>query len=149
MPARCIQSSQGMFLRCYARRVTSADTLIFTNTISVMPSITHFACLQEAQFIAQHESSSLQIEVFVKNTATVPSFAFAYTDPKKDVDVSAQMRHGGVVELGLTQMWYTALRDKCIGQNGSRALVVDVGGNFGWYSAYAAQLGCRYSKDSL
>lgn len=84
-----------------------------------------------------------EIEVFVKNTSTVPSFNFAYTDATKDVDVSGQMAFGGVVELGLTQMWYTALRDQCIQQNGSRALVVDVGGNFGWYSAYAAKIGCR------
>jgi len=67
----------------------------------------------------------------------------AYTDPTKDVDVSGQMEHGGVVEIGLTMMWYKALKDKCVHRDGSRALVVDVGGNFGWYSIYAATLGCR------
>ncbi|KAA6428036.1 MAG: hypothetical protein FRX49_02697 [Trebouxia sp. A1-2] len=86
---------------------------------------------------------SRQIDVFVKNTSTVPSFQMAYTDPMKDVDVSGQMEHGGVVEMGLTMMWYKALKDKCIQRDGSRALVVDVGGNFGWYSIYAATLGCR------
>ncbi|DBA86663.1 TPA: hypothetical protein ACH3X1_005126 [Trebouxia sp. C0004] len=86
---------------------------------------------------------SRQIDVFVKNTSTVPSFQMAYTDPTKDVDVSGQMEHGGVVEIGLTMMWYQALKDKCIQRDGSRALVVDVGGNFGWYSIYAATLGCR------
>ena len=85
----------------------------------------------------------LQIDVFVKNTSTVPSFSMAYTDPQKDVDVSGQMEFGGVVELGLTMMWYQALRDKCIKPDGSRRLVLDVGGNFGWYSIYAAKLGCR------
>lgn len=84
-----------------------------------------------------------QIDVFVKNTSTVPSFQMAYTDPTKDVDVSGQMEHGGVVEVGLTMMWYKALKDRCIQRDGSRALVVDVGGNFGWYSIYAATLGCR------
>lgn len=79
----------------------------------------------------------------MKNTSTVPSFQMAYTDPVKDVDVSGQMEHGGVVEIGLTMMWYLALKDKCIQRDGSRALVVDVGGNFGWYSIYAASLGCR------
>ena len=79
----------------------------------------------------------------MKNTTTVPSFKMAYTDPKKDVDVSGQMEHGGVVELGLTQMWYQALRGSCIKPDGSPALVVDVGANFGWYSVYAATLGCR------
>lgn len=81
--------------------------------------------------------------MFVKNTSTVPSFQMAYTDPTKDVDVSGQMEHGGVVEIGLTMMWYKALKDKCVHRDGSRALVVDVGGNFGWYSIYAATLGCR------
>ncbi len=28
----------------------------------------------------------LQIDVFVKNTSTVPSFQMAYTEPTKDVD---------------------------------------------------------------
>lgn len=86
---------------------------------------------------------SRQIDVFVKNTSTVPSFQMAYTDPTRDVDVSGQMEHGGVVEMGLTMMWYQALKDNCIHTDGSRALVVDVGGNFGWYSIYAATLGCR------
>ena len=91
----------------------------------------------------------LQIDVFVKNTSTVPSFQMAYTDPTKDVDVSGQMEHGGVVEIGLTMMWYKALKDKCNQRDGSRALVVDVGGNFGWYSIYAATLGCRSALCSV
>ena len=86
----------------------------------------------------------LQIQVFVKNTTTVPSFRMAFTDPEKDTDVSRQMRQSGVVELGLTQMWYKALKDHCVRGDGSRALVVDVGSNFGWYSIFAAMLGCRY-----
>ena len=69
----------------------------------------------------------------------------AYADPAKDVDVSAQMEYGAVVEIGLTQMWYLALRDKCVQPGGKRALVLDVGANFGWYSIYAAMLGCRYA----
>ena len=73
----------------------------------------------------------------------MPSFHMAYTDPAKDVDVSAQMEYGGVVETGLTQMWFLALKDHCIQQDGKRALVLDVGANFGWYSMYAAKLGCR------
>ena len=85
----------------------------------------------------------LQIDVFVKHTRTVPSYRMAYTDPSKDVDVSGQMEHGGVVEIGLTMMWYKLLRDRCIKPDGSRSLVLDVGGNFGWYSIYAAKLGCR------
>lgn len=86
----------------------------------------------------------LQIDVYVKNTSSVPSFQMAYTDWVKDVDVSAQMEYGGMVEVGLTQMWYLALKDHCVQPDGQRALVLDVGANFGWYSIYAAKLGCRY-----
>lgn len=75
----------------------------------------------------------------------MPSFQMAYSDPSKDVDVSAQMEYGGVVEMGLTQMWLLALKDHCIQRGGKRALVLDVGANFGWYSMYAAKLGCRYA----
>jgi hypothetical protein len=42
-----------------------------------------------------------------------------------------------------SKIWYWQLKDKCIKPDGSRALVVDVGGNFGWYSLFAASLGCR------
>ena len=90
-----------------------------------------------------------QIDIFVKETTSVPSFQMAYTDYQKDVDVSAQMEHSGVVEVGLTQMWYLALKDHCIQPDGTRALVLDVGGNFGWYSIYAAKLGCRYTLQVL
>ncbi len=107
---------------------------VFVKNTSTVPSFQMLACLQ--------------IDVFVKNTSTRPSFQMAYTDPTKDVDVSGQMEHGGVVEIGLTMMWYKALKDKCIQRDGSRALVVDVGGNFGWYSIYAATLGCRYAPCS-
>lgn len=86
---------------------------------------------------------SRQIDIFVKETTSVPSFQMAYTDPAKDVDVSAQMEYGGIVEMGLTQMWSLALKDHCIRHDGKRALVLDVGANFGWYSMYAAMLGCR------
>ncbi|KAL3144968.1 hypothetical protein ABBQ32_003472 [Trebouxia sp. C0010 RCD-2024] len=86
---------------------------------------------------------SRQIDIFVKETTSVPSFQMAYTDPAKDVDVSAQMEYGGIVEMGLTQMWSLALKDHCIRHDGKRALVLDVGANFGWYSMYAAKLGCR------
>lgn len=79
----------------------------------------------------------------------MPSFQMAYTDPAKDVDVSAQMEYGGIVEMGLTQMWSLALKDHCIRHDGKRALVLDVGANFGWYSMYAAKLGCRYALHGL
>jgi hypothetical protein len=41
------------------------------------------------------------------------------------------------------QVWYFRLKNQCIKPDGSRGLVVDVGGNFGWYSLFAAAMGCR------
>ena len=41
------------------------------------------------------------------------------------------------------QVWYYRLKRACIRADGSRGLVVDVGGNFGWYSLFAAAMGCR------
>lgn len=41
------------------------------------------------------------------------------------------------------QVWYFRLKDQCVKADGSRRLVVDVGANFGWYSLFAAAMGCR------
>ncbi len=35
------------------------------------------------------------------------------------------------------------MQGKCIRPDGTRQLIADVGSNFGWYSLYAAALGCR------
>ena len=43
----------------------------------------------------------------------------------------------------IAQVWYYRLKRACIRADGSRGLVVDVGGNFGWYSLFAAAMGCR------
>ncbi len=40
-------------------------------------------------------------------------------------------------------MWYYRLKGQCVRGDGTRGLVVDVGGNFGWYSLFAAAMGCR------
>jgi len=83
------------------------------------------------------------IEVRVLPTSTKPSFLMAFTNPAFDVDVSSSMVNGGAVEMGLTQVWYHRLKGQCLRGDGSRGLVVDVGGNFGWYSLFAASMGCR------
>lgn len=51
------------------------------------------------------------------------------------------IRHPGAVVP--PQVWYYRLKDQCIKPDGSRRLVVDVGANFGWYSLFAAAMGCR------
>ena len=70
---------------------------------------------------------------------TDPPFYFAYTDPKDDVDVSSQFFNDRAVETGISKVWSKLLR-RCCPNNG---LVVDVGGNFGWYSLLSAAHGCR------
>ncbi len=32
----------------------------------------------------------------------------------------------------------------CVRRDGTRRLFLDVGANFGWYSVYAATMGCRW-----
>ncbi|KAK9842464.1 hypothetical protein WJX81_001323 [Elliptochloris bilobata] len=88
------------------------------------------------------------VEVYVARTKTVPSFIMPFTNPKHDVDVSGQMHSNGQVELGITQIWYTRLKEACAAKPdaaGKRPprLVADVGANFGYYSLYAATMGCR------
>eukprot|EP00884_Botryococcus_braunii_P020609 jgi/Botrbrau1/7231/Bobra.0021s0016.1 len=86
------------------------------------------------------------IEVYVKDANTDHSFRMAYTNSSVDVDLSMQMDRFGWVEGGLTQMWGHVLQRgpaACIQAGRNRSLVLDVGGNFGWYTLYAATLGCR------
>eukprot|EP00884_Botryococcus_braunii_P021704 jgi/Botrbrau1/8217/Bobra.0392s0013.1 len=84
------------------------------------------------------------LEVYTRQTTTQPSFIMPYTNWKHDVDVSEQLEHMGAVEQGLTQVWYTQLKDLCKSTPGKPpGLVVDVGGNFGWYSLFSAAAGCR------
>lgn len=47
------------------------------------------------------------------------------------------------------QIFYEVLRKGCIRPDGSRALVLDVGANFGYFSVYAALLGCRYAQSGV
>ena len=44
------------------------------------------------------------MDIRVKRTRTDPGFDFAYTDPKKDFDVSASMENGGAVEIGISKV---------------------------------------------
>ncbi|KAG2484627.1 hypothetical protein HYH03_016581 [Edaphochlamys debaryana] len=85
------------------------------------------------------------VQVRVRQALVPPevNFSFAYTDPAADFDVSYHMESSGVVERGISIITYTLLKDRCIKKDGSRALVVDVGANFGWFAVMAARLGCR------
>ncbi|KAG2454619.1 hypothetical protein HYH02_000460 [Chlamydomonas schloesseri] len=89
------------------------------------------------------QSKDVQIRV---KPAAVPSainFTFAYTDPKADYDVSYHMDVSGGVEAGITAIAYKILSGRCKKADGSQALFVDVGANFGWFAILAARLGCK------
>lgn len=62
-----------------------------------------------------------------------------------DVDVSAAVDLHGVVEQGISRVWHKILEHGCLPPTagGKPGLVVDVGGNFGWYTLLAAAAGCR------
>lgn len=89
----------------------------------------------------------------VRATKTPLPFWMPYTDPAADIDVSGQMADISLIEPGLSWVWYKILKDGCLNSNHSssggdgdgdgRALVLDVGANFGYYSLMSAAMGCR------
>lgn len=48
--------------------------------------------------------SGMGIDVYSRQTKTLPSFIMPFTNPKHDVDVSGQMHVNGHIEIGLTQV---------------------------------------------
>ena len=79
------------------------------------------------------------VEVFAAWTRTQPAFLMPYTTGRADFDVSAHMERHRAVEP-LYNVYWRRLTEACCADNG---LVIDVGANFGYYSLYAASLGCR------
>ena len=69
-------------------------------------------------------------------TRTEPRFTFAYNPLDPDM---RRMRKSLVLEPALTHAWHEAVHECC----SRRGLIVDVGGNFGWYTLYSLALGCR------
>ena len=69
-------------------------------------------------------------------TRTEPPFIFAFNPLDPDMD---RMRKHLVLEPALTHAWHEQTW-KCCSEGG---LVVDVGGNFGWFTLYSLALGCR------
>ena len=70
-------------------------------------------------------------------TRTQPRFTFAYNPYDDDM---SRMRKSAVLEPTLTHAWHEATARCC---RETRGLVVDVGGNFGWYTLYSLALGCK------
>ena len=69
-------------------------------------------------------------------TRTHPPFTFAF---KPDDDDMQRMRSQLILEPTLTHAWHEATWRCCQRPGG---LVVDVGGNFGWFTLYSLALGC-------
>ncbi len=70
-------------------------------------------------------------------TTTRPPFTFAYNLLDKDM---LHARHWLQVEPRLTRFWADAAAECCREPGG---VVIDVGGNFGWYTLLGLSLGCR------
>lgn len=70
-------------------------------------------------------------------TRTEPRFVFAYNPLDYDM---VRMARKGVLEPAMTLAWHTTTHACC---KDERGIVVDVGGNFGWYTLYSIALGCR------
>lgn len=70
-------------------------------------------------------------------TRTEPRFTFAYNPYDDDM---ARMRKTMILEPMLTHAWHEATAQCC---RDKRGLVIDVGGNFGWYTLYSLALGCH------
>ena len=68
-------------------------------------------------------------------TATEPPFTFAYS--RRDSAVR-DLRASGMIEPDVTRGWRDAVGRCCA--SGGR--VIDVGGNYGWYTLYSLALGC-------
>uniref|UniRef100_A0A7S0RQU5 Methyltransferase FkbM domain-containing protein n=1 Tax=Chlamydomonas leiostraca TaxID=1034604 RepID=A0A7S0RQU5_9CHLO len=87
---------------------------------------------------------SKEVPLFTRRTVTRPQMQMVYTDPRNDLDVSAAIDRDLMLESGITAVFRAVLKDKCVDPaTGKRRLVLDVGANFGYFSAYAARLGCR------
>uniref|UniRef100_A0A383VY30 Methyltransferase FkbM domain-containing protein n=1 Tax=Tetradesmus obliquus TaxID=3088 RepID=A0A383VY30_TETOB len=70
------------------------------------------------------------------------NFSFAFTDPALDWDVSKHVQQDGLLEIGISQVFYKLLAGRCRA-GGPGGLVADVGANFGWHALLAASFGCR------
>ncbi|KAG1678984.1 hypothetical protein FOA52_013047 [Chlamydomonas sp. UWO 241] len=74
---------------------------------------------------------------------TSPTLCAAATHRRVDSDVSHMVDRVGLLEGGITQVFYESLHKHCVQPDGSRGLVIDVGANFGYFSVYSALMGCR------
>ena len=93
-------------------------------------------CLVCAKLVNRWTTPSGQMLESV-TTRTHPPFTFAF---KPDDDDMQRMRTQLILEPTLTFAWHEATWRCCQRPGG---LVVDVGGNFGWFTLYSLALGCN------
>jgi len=89
-------------------------------------------CLPCAHPVNRWTAPSGQV-LFTVTTRTEPRFVFAYNPLDKDTD---RMAHQWVLEPALTLAWHDTTHACCRDRQG---LIMDVGGNFGWYTLYGTQ----------
>ena len=81
--------------------------------------------------------SKLGVELESALTGTDPPFVFAYNPADRDMD---RMKAAGfILEPVLTHVWHETSSACCAAPGG---LVIDVGGNYGWFTLYSVALGC-------
>ena len=78
----------------------------------------------------------IERQLIIATTTTDPPFRFAYSPLDRDMRRFEATR---MVEPRLTHAWHEATWRCCMRPG---ALVIDVGGNFGWYTLFSAALGC-------
>ncbi|KAL1496868.1 hypothetical protein AB1Y20_014452 [Prymnesium parvum] len=129
--ARCSKERQGCLPDCVHRRPR-----LLANRSSVCERCECSLCFVCAYPVSLYTSPSGQaIEAIT--THTQPRFTFAYSPYDDDMK---RMARTLILEPTLTHAWFAATHRCC---NGTDGLVVDVGGNFGWYTLYSLALGCK------
>ena len=94
-----------------------------------------------AQVVASGARTLLEPKSIVTKSVRVetqPSFIFEYNP--RDLDMNSLQTYG-MLEPVLTWAFHEQAW-RCCKRNG---LVIDIGGNYGWYTLYARALGCRVS----
>lgn len=114
--------------------------------LRLLPGLLSHVCRSRKELpIAYLKSHNISVRSRLTTAAAIPlNLSVAFTDPSLDWDVSKYIEREGVLEIGISQVSYALLAEKCKA-GGSGGLVVDVGANFGWYTLLAAKLGCRWA----
>ena len=130
-PAGCSKENQGCAPDCVQKRRGQ----LTANRSATCERCECMMCYVCANPINRWLSPSGQT-IETVTTHTEPRFTFAYNPFDDDMK---RMRRTLILEPTLTHAWYRATRQCC----NTSGLVVDVGGNFGWYTLYSLALGCK------